>query len=126
MKTILVLCSIFLFCSAEKCGTEKTDKSAGTYKGRLEIQGICMNYTISMTEGPADTSLVVAKWTDESTGKSYQNVFGLANPCDFPSSLKAGDEFIFTIDTSANKECVVCMAYYPTPSKKLSIKIAGK
>ena len=85
-----------------------------------------MNYTISLVEGNIDTSLISGNWTDESTGKSYRKVFGLANPCDFPASIKEGDEFSFVIDTAKGKDCAVCMAYYPTPPHKLSIKVVAK
>lgn len=122
MKSIVLLSLVFFLCTAEKCGSEKPDITQGIYKGKLEVKGICMNYTISALS-PIDTSMVVADWTDESTGKSYKNAFGLGNPCHFPASLKAGDEFRFAIDTSKQEDCIVCMAYYPTPSKKLSIKI---
>jgi hypothetical protein len=125
MKLFFALGMIYLFCSAEKCNTTKQDKQDGTYKGRLEIQGICMNYTISLLEGNLDTSFVSPTWKDDHSGKTYTNVFGLANPCDFPKDLKAGDEFTFSIDTAKSKECMVCMAYYPTPPKKLSIKISS-
>jgi hypothetical protein len=124
MKLLFALAAIYLFCTAEKCNSSKQDKVNGTFKGRLEIQGICMNYTLSLLEENADTSLVTPTWKDEHSGKTYKNVFGLANPCDFPKELKVGDEFSFSIDTAKGKDCMVCMAYYPTPPKKLSIKIS--
>lgn len=105
-----------------KTKTEET-KSAGRYTGRLEVAGICKNYTISVIEGEMDKKLVEAEWTDASTQKKYTNAFKLGNPCDFPAAIKAGDTFHFVIDTSPSKECIVCMAYYPTPSKALSIKV---
>ena len=82
-----------------------------------------MNYTISFVRGNFDTSLVVANWTDESTGKAYKNVFALGSQCTFPETINAGDEFYFVIDNTPVQNCVVCMMYYPVPAKKLSIKI---
>ena len=99
-------------------------KKDDRYKGRLEVAGICMNYTIGVIEGDIDPSTIVNSWTDETTNITYTNVFKLGNPCDFPAGIKQGDEFYFTIDTSKGKDCAVCMAYYPTPSKALSITIA--
>jgi hypothetical protein len=96
------------------------------YKGRLEIAGICMNYTIKLLEGSMDTSKISSNWTDEVTGKSYTDVFALRNPCSFPPSIKQGDEFYFYLDTVTEKGCVTCMAYYPKPPKKLSNKVAEK
>ncbi len=124
MKLTLSLAAIFLLgTTAENCSSKKNAPEAGTYKGRMEIKGICMNYTLSLVEGNADTALFTPAWTDDHTGKSYKNVFGLANPCVFPKTINEGDEFYFTIDTTRAEDCIVCMAYYPTPPKKLSIKV---
>lgn len=121
MKLFFLLTTVFLISvSAENCTKESTEK---TYKGRLEIAGICMNYTISVLEGNIDTSLIVADWTDDVTGKTYQNVFKLGSPCTFPATIKQGDEFYFVIDSSQAQNCAVCLAYYPTPKKTLPIKI---
>ena len=121
MKLFFLLTTVFLVSvSAENCTKESAKK---TYKGRLEIAGICMNYTISVLEGNIDTSLIVADWTDDVTGKSYQNVFKLGSPCTFPATIKQGDEFYFVIDSSQAQNCAVCLAYYPTPKKTLPIKI---
>jgi hypothetical protein len=116
--------AIFLSLATDSC--DKKTKEAGVYKGKLEIKALCMNYTIGLVEGEIDTSLIVRNWTDESTGKSYANVFRLENPCNFPSTIKEGEEFYFSIDTAKQEECIVCMAYYPTPPKKLPIKIVEK
>ena len=116
----LLVLTTFLLASSD-CSQKKI--SEGKYKGKLEIAGICMNYTIRILEGNIDSSAIDASWKDETTGKSYSNVFRLGNVCDFPATIKQGDEFYFTIDTSERKQCAVCMAYYPTPSKKVSIKV---
>ena len=125
MQRFFVLAVVFLLMvSAEKCN-EKKD-TGEVYKGRLEIKAICMNYTIKLLEGNIDTAKIVAGWTDETTNKLYSNVFALENPCNFPASLKQGDEFYFVLDSAIKDPCAVCMAYYPTPGKKLSIKIIQK
>jgi len=122
MKQLLILPALFILTvSADKCGSKK-DKT-NTYKAKLETKALCMNYTLRLVEGNIDTSLIAASWTDESTGKTFTNAFALANPCDFPSTINEGDEFYFTIDTAKTKDCPVCMAYYPTPPRKLSIKV---
>lgn len=125
MKLFILLPVLFLLTvSAEKCGS-KPNKPV-TYKAKLETKALCMNYTLRLLEGNMDTSLVTASWTDEVTGKSYNNVFGLDNPCTFPAGIQQGDEFYFVIDTTRQKECAVCLAYYPTPPKKLVIKVVEK
>ena len=126
MKLLFFLSLIFsLTISADKCGKKKTG-SSGKYKAKLETKGICMNYTLRLLEGNIDTSLITSSWTDETTGKSYTNVFGLGSPCTFPSNIEQGDDFYFVIDTTQKQQCAVCLAYYPTPPRKLSIKVVDK
>lgn len=122
MKFFLVASAFAMIISASDTQCSRPINSR-RYKAKLEIKALCMNYTLRQTGGPRDSSMVAANWTDETTGKSYKDVFALANPCDFPDSIKEGDEFYFEIDTAQTKRCAVCMAYYPTPPKKLSIKV---
>lgn len=110
--------------SASQCNEKKTAETI--YKGRLEISGICMNYTIKLLEGNIDTSKIVSSWIDENSNKTHTNVFALANPCNFPGTIKEGNEFYFKIETVISEPCMVCEAYYPIPGKKLSIKIVNK
>jgi len=124
MKLFLLLSALsILVLSASDCNDKKVSEK---YKGKLEIAGICMNYTIRITEGIIDTAKISASWTDEVTNKNYANVFRLGSPCDFSSTIKEGDEFYFVIDTAQPKECAVCMAYYPTPPRSLNIKVVEK
>lgn len=122
MRNIILLSALSAILLSN---TDCSKKKITSYKGKLEIKGICMNYTISV-EGKIDPSLVVDNWTDETTGKAYKNVFKLGSPCNFPADLNQGDEFYFTIDSSAVQNCAVCMAYYPTPSKSIAIKVEKK
>jgi len=122
MKLLLLFFSFVLISGSNKSCKQK-QLPAGCYKGKLEIKELCMNYTISIQSNNFDTSMVVANWKDENTGKTYKNVFELGSKCLFPDSLKAGDEFYFSIDTTLVQNCMICMAYYPTPPKKISIKV---
>ena len=122
IKTFLLSSLVILAISShKKCNNNKT---GDCYKGRLEIKGICSNYTIKILEGNADTSKIAASWTDENTGKAYTNVFALDSPCSFPADIEQGGEFYFTIREEKDKNCQVCMAYYPTPPKRLSISVS--
>lgn len=124
MKRFIALSLIAtIIVSASDCNQKKKET---VLKGRVEITGICLNYTISLMEGNIDTSLITASWTDENTGKNYSDVFGLSNPCSFPGNLKTGDDFFFTVDTSATAPCVKCEAWYPTPPRSLNIKVVEK
>lgn len=121
-----LLISIAFFTCTLLCACNSNHSMGGKtkYKARFEVAGICSNYTFSVVEGNIDTSLVVANWTDPQTDKTYKNAFGVKNPCILPADLKQGDTFYFVIDENPPKnECIVCMAYYPTPEKSLDIKI---
>lgn len=122
MRTFFIL-SLFstLLLSNSDCKKNKTN--AEVLMGRLEIKGICLNYTIKLLKGNIDSSLISSKWVDENTGKEYVNVFGLQNPCVIPETLNIGDEFSFTIDTTTENDCMKCEAYYPTPPRSLKIKV---
>ena len=127
MKIALLLCAAFLSAAAvKKCNSYKKGEQGSPLRGKLEIKAICMNYTIRLLEGDIDSSLVSASWTDESTGKTYRNVFALGSRCSFPAEINEGDEFYFIPVPDDSSECIVCLAYYPTPPRKLSIKVVGK
>lgn len=119
----IILLSLLTVCLLSSATCNKAATESTCLRGRLEIQGICSNYTIRLLEGNLDTSLINTTWVDENTGKTYKNVFGLANPCIFDKDLKEGDEFYFRLDSTTARDCMVCMAYYPTPRKKLTIKV---
>ena len=124
MKMIILLSfAVILALSVQKCNNKKTNTG---YKGRLEVKGLCMNYTIKLLEGNIDTTKIVAEWKNEVTGKSYTNVFALGSVCTFPPSINEGGEFYFTIDSTTVQNCAVCLAYYPKPLKSLSIKVVNK
>jgi len=112
---------IILSVTANKCKSKDS-----VYKGRLEVKGICMNYTIKLLEGSLDASKYATEWKDESTGKTHTNVFALGSACTFPDTIREGDEFYFRLDSSYVSNCAVCMAYYPKPAKSIAIKIVNK
>ncbi|HEV7333821.1 MAG TPA: hypothetical protein VGN63_22495 [Flavisolibacter sp.] len=122
MKTVgfilLAVAALFQQCN-------RPPAASSCYKGRLEIKGLCANYTITVLEGKLDTSRIESSWTDESTGKNYQNVFALGSPCSFPDSIREGQEFYFTL-AEKDDQCAVCLAYYPKPAKELAIRVLDK
>ena len=107
----------------QKCNAKK--EGPACYKGRLEIKGICANYTIAVLEGDMDPSRLEATWTDENTSKTYRNVFALASSCSFPDTIQEGDTFYFTL-SNTKEDCMVCQAYYPKPAKALAITVLAK
>jgi hypothetical protein len=94
-----------------------------SYKGKLVVKGICMNYVIQVLDSDFDSSLIELNWTNEFSDISYTNVFALGSVCDFPEDIDEGDEFNFIIDNSKDNNCAVCLAYSPTPNKYLSITV---
>jgi hypothetical protein len=103
---------------------KSNDTSVACFKGKLVLKGICMNYVIQIIEGDVDKSLYESSWQNPLTNTTYQNVFGLASTCTFPTTIKEGDEFYFSIPKNPTvPACADCKAYSPTPSKKISIEI---
>jgi len=124
MKIYVLVPFIFILSvTTNKC---KNKNESSVYKGKLEVKGMCMNYTIKLLEGNIDKSKLVAGWKNEVTGKTHTNVFALGSVCNFPSTINEGDEFYFTIDSSYVSNCAVCLAYYPKPAKSIAIKVVNK
>ena len=126
-KVLLLFVIAALFVSSGfTCNKDNTRRISGCLKGKLEIKGICMNYVISVKEGYIDPSFVEATWQDPITGNNYQNVFRLASPCSFPPSINERDEFYFYVVENSPNNCVVCLAFRPTPQKSLAISVSRK
>jgi len=124
MKLYLIAPIIFIAATTtNKC---KNKNESSVYKGKLEVKGMCMNYTIKLLEGNIAASKFVAEWKNEVTGKTHTNVFALGSVCSFPSTINEGDEFYFSIDTTYVSNCAVCLAYYPKPAKSIAIKVVNK
>ena len=126
MRIIYIAGLLLLAVSGMAFQCSKPVEEGTVYTGKLEIKAICMNYTLTVTAGNIDTSMVVEDWTDPTTNNSYENAFALANPCSFPDSIQAGQEFKFVITSPAPEQCAVCLAYYPVPSKKLHIRVVNQ
>ena len=106
---------------------KSNNSSVACFKGKLVLKGICMNYVIQITEGNVDNSLYESSWQNPVTNTTYQNVFGLASICTFPSTIKEGDEFYFSIPKNPIVQtCAQCQVYSPIPSKRINIEICNK
>lgn len=124
MKIYSIIPLVFILAiTADTC---KKKQASNVYKGRLEVKGMCMNYTVKLLEGTMDTAKIVPEWKNEITGKIHNNVFALGSVCNFPSTINEGDEFYFMIDSSYVGNCAVCLAYYPKPKKHMAIKVVNK
>lgn len=125
ISTVLLISAFAL--SAFQCNN-KMVSTDGVLKGKLVIKEICSHYVIQVTSGKLDSSVVTNGWKDDKRGKTYDNVFTVANRCGFGDErLNEGDEFEFRIDkTPAPEDCLVCMAFYPTPEKRNAVRIVKK
>ena len=105
-------------------GCDKQETIAnGCFKGKLVVKGICKNDIVQLLEGKSDALLVESSWTYPTTGTVYKNVFAVDSKCTFPDSLKEGDEFYFTLDSTQTEDCALCKALSPVPASKLKIKL---
>ena len=118
--TVILTFTVFGF----KCDKDEETILSGCLKGKLEVKGICMNYVISVKDGVIDPTMTEANWKDPETGITYTNAFALGSPCDFPDSIKEGDEFYFKVVSKSDDNCAVCLAYRPTPQMHLKIKVS--
>ena len=119
-KFIYLFARLFLLSCSKNNSDSELESS---YKGKLVVKGICMNYVIQVLDSDFDSSLIELNWTNEFSDISYTNVFALGSVCDFPEDIDEGDEFNFIIDNSKDNNCAVCLAYSPTPNKYLSITV---
>lgn len=107
----------------------KEDMTGQEFRGRVAVLGMCGNITLSLIDGNLDTSRYRTAWKDPNTGITHPNAFRLENPCTvgFPADIKVGDVFRFTVTESsaADRNCMMCMAYYPTPDVGVSIRYLG-
>jgi len=125
MKIKVIISIVFIILLNISCN-KSNDTSVTCFKGKLVLKGICMNYVIQIIEGDVDKSLYESSWQNPLTNTTYQNVFGLASTCTFPTTIKEWDEFYFSIPKNPTfPACADCKAYSPTPSKKISIEICN-
>ncbi|MBM3412236.1 MAG: hypothetical protein FJY19_02520 [Bacteroidetes bacterium] len=92
-------------------------------KGKLSVNGICANITITLVEGNLNPDQFESSWVDPVTGITHLKAFRLANPCQFPTHINQGDEFYFRVTTRVKENCATCLAYYPTPQTALAIRV---
>ena len=82
-----------------------------------------MNYVIQVSDSNFPKELIEINWMDEFSEKTFTNVFTLESVCDFPTNIEEGETFKFFIDNDKDNNCPVCLAFTPTPSKRLSITV---
>jgi hypothetical protein len=119
---------LLLPLSAFLCRKEDVASDA-VFKGKLAVSGVCGNLTVSLVDGTLPPSQYELSWQDPVTGVTHPNAFRINNPCTvgFPADMKAGDMFRFSViaPSAADRNCFLCMAFYPTPAAGVSIRYLG-
>ena len=111
-----LLLILFTVLTAATCNPKtETALAVNCFKGKLVIKGICMNYVVQVVQGDTSKLKIAATWMDETTDKTYNNVFALGSKCNFPD-MQEGDEFYFTLADKPEEGCNVCLAYRPVPA----------
>ena len=90
-------------------------------EGRI-IRVTCATTVIQVLN---NDTIGVDGWKDSmsSDAQTYDNVFSVANKCDFSESYKAGQKFRFKISEKKSADCMVCMMYDAPPEASYSIEL---
>lgn len=126
LRTTSLLILLFTLLTAATCNStsqQPTALRAGCFKGKLVIKGICMNYVIQVLQGDTSGLQMEKTWVDETSDKTYNQVFALASKCSFPD-MEEGAEFYFTVTGKDEKECNVCLAYRDVPIARNNIVVS--
>lgn len=113
----LALLSLIVFCFACNRPDDKINPS-GIYQGRI-INSVCGNITVQFTDG---APLGQKSWTNPADSVCLNNVFRVANPCNWGGAN--GDVNIhFRIVPLSPQTCMQCQAWAPTPDTAYSIVV---
>ncbi len=116
---LVVIAAVFQFC------TPKSQMAVGKncFTGKLVKKGICGQRVIQLMSRSAEGIELARNWTDSLSRKNYENVFTVANSCDFPATVQEGDEFSFMLTRVPGSGCAQCYAYTPIPDQKNNITV---
>jgi hypothetical protein len=116
-----ILCLYVLLVSVAACSPKPQNTLISCFKGKLVKRGICGQRVIQLMSEPLEEIVMASNWTDSMSGKKYENVFTVANPCDFPAAIKEGEDFTFSITTTPGSGCITCYAYTSVPKENNNI-----
>lgn len=124
MRPILLPATILFYIFCLSCKSTPVKSKTGTpLTGKLVISEICNHYVVALVAGKMDSALLTEKFQDEKRKSDYSLVFTVESKCSFAETgIREGDIFTFELAPASYKEdCMVCMAYYPTPPSRLNI-----
>ena len=130
MKTFVNLSVTLLLLLNTGCEKSTVQKGVSApqdacLKGIVVKKGICGQFVIKVLSEAKDGVKYAGSWKDESSGKTFTNVFTVENYCTFPGTLNEGDEFKFKLTTVKDSNCAVCQAFTPVPNEKNSIIVSN-
>ena len=131
MKTLTTLGLLIISFSLNN-GCEKNElqsnlkslESGQCFSGILVKKGICGQRVIKIISQTKEGVAYAPQWNNESSCKTYENVFTVENSCAFPASINEGDELSFRLTSDKANDCVQCLALTPVPNEKNSIIVA--
>ncbi len=124
MKNLFIILAMLLTASCIQLPNAGTDNSTQRIKAKV-IRITCATTVIQVLD-PAHYNLGET-WTIEGTSNTYEHVAVVSNKCEFPSTLKEGDEFYFRqiSENDASNDCAVCMMYDFPPSKGIYLRVVN-
>ena len=126
LKVVLIALAFVSFTCNKPASPISSEAVSGCYTGKLVKKGICGQYVIELQSTRTQDLEIATTWNDPSSATNYQNVFTVANPCDFPASIKQGETFTFAIASKEINTCALCEAFTPTPAAKNLIAVGCK
>ena len=124
MKNMFNILAMLLSASCIQLPNAGTGNDTQRIKAKV-IRITCATTVIQVLD-PAHYNLGET-WTIEGTSNTYEHVAVVSNKCEFPSSLKDGDEFYFKqiSENDASNDCAVCMMYDFPPSKGIYLRVVN-
>jgi Cu/Ag efflux protein CusF len=101
--------------------SHKMQRTNTCFQGKLVKRGICGQRVIQVLDQQTTGLELARTWTDSLSHRQYENVFTVANPCNFPVDIKEGDTFSFNVVTAEDSACVQCYAFTPVPAQQNKI-----
>lgn len=124
MRKNTLLVSLLLTITCWSCkSTAVQNQPVAPLTGKLVISEICNHYVVALVSGKLDPAVLTVKFHDEKRKSEFSNVFTVESRCSFAEAgISEGVLFTFELaPANYNEDCMVCMAYYPTPPTRLSI-----
>lgn len=124
MKNLFILLAALLSASCIQLPNTGNGNTATRVKAKV-IRITCATTVIEVLD--AAHFDLGETWTKQGTSETYEHVAVVSNKCEFPATLKEGDEFYFRQinKNDARNDCAVCMMYDFPPSKGIYLQVVN-